>query len=125
MAAIFSEYLEQKILDHVLNGVTYTPPTQVYLALYTTTGEGGTEVTGGSYQRQPVSFSAALSSGQVSNDATVTFTNMPACTVKAAAFCDSLSGGNQLFWWNLSSNITYAAGNDPTISPGNLTVILD
>ena len=44
----FSDYLEDKVLDHVFGGVAYTQPTK-HVALYTvapTDTGGGTEVTG-------------------------------------------------------------------------------
>ena len=45
----FSDYLEDKVLDHVFGGNAYTAPTTLYVALYTVapsdTG-GGTEVSG-------------------------------------------------------------------------------
>jgi hypothetical protein len=31
----FSDYLEDKVLDHVFGGVAYTAPTTHYVALYT------------------------------------------------------------------------------------------
>ena len=61
-----SDFLEKKLLDHVLRGTVYTPPTGIYLALYTTAIDdagGGTEVTGGSYVRQLVTFEEATSPG--------------------------------------------------------------
>ena len=48
----FSDYLEDKVLDHVFGGNAYTAPGTLYVALYTvapTDTGGGTEVTGGSY----------------------------------------------------------------------------
>ncbi len=49
-----SNYQEQKLLDHQYNEVSYTPPTTIYVALYTddpTDADTGTEVSGGSYAR--------------------------------------------------------------------------
>lgn len=62
----FSDYLENKVLDHVYRNVAYTAPTGTYLALYTvapTDAGGGTEVTGGGYARQAITFGAS-SGGQ-------------------------------------------------------------
>ncbi len=53
--AEFSNYLENKVLDHVLRNTSYTSPTTVYVGLYTsdpTDAGSGTEVSGGSYARQ-------------------------------------------------------------------------
>ena len=46
----FSDYLEDKVLDHGFGGTAYTAPTTLYVALYTvapTDTGGGTEVSGG------------------------------------------------------------------------------
>jgi hypothetical protein len=50
--AVFSDYLEQQFMKHVLNGIPYTPPTSTWICLYTSNpGEedSGTEVSGGGY----------------------------------------------------------------------------
>lgn len=48
-------YLADELLDHILNGSTFTKPATAYLALYTTmpnaADSGGVEVSGGSYAR--------------------------------------------------------------------------
>jgi len=56
-----TDFLENKIINHVLRNTAYTAPATVYAALFTATpGESsaGTEVTGGSYARQAATFSA-------------------------------------------------------------------
>jgi hypothetical protein len=105
MAGSASDYLELKVLDHVLKNTAYTSPTTVYAALFTTipTDSGpGTEVTGGSYARQAITFGSA-SSGASSNSVAVTF---PAATaswgaVVAFAIFDASTTGNMLFWGEL------------------------
>ena len=60
--AELSDYLEDKLLDHVLRGTSYTSPTTVYVGLYTTDpgdDNSGTEVSGGSYARQVLSVTTA------------------------------------------------------------------
>ena len=55
--AEFTDFLENKIIDHMLRNQAYTPPTTVYVALFTTAttdAGGGTEVSGGAYARQAV-----------------------------------------------------------------------
>ena len=50
----FSDYLEDKVLDHVFGGTAYTAPSTLYVALYTvapTDTGGGTEVLGRGYSR--------------------------------------------------------------------------
>ena len=73
--AEFSNYLENKVLDHVLRNTSYTSPTTVYVGLYTsdpTDAGSGTEVSGGSYARQSLSVTTA-SGGVVTSSADVTF----------------------------------------------------
>jgi hypothetical protein len=66
-----SDYLENKILDHVLRNTAYTSPTTVYVGLYTaapTDAGGGTEVSGNGYAREAATFSVA-SGGATANSA--------------------------------------------------------
>ena len=52
--ANMTNYLENKLIDHLLRGIPYTAPTTLYIGLFTSApGEagGGTEVSGGSYSR--------------------------------------------------------------------------
>ena len=64
MAMAKTRYLEGKILDHVLRNIPYTPPTTIYLALFTADpGEAGSlaaEITDPAYQRKAVTFSTAV-----------------------------------------------------------------
>ena len=127
MAGSASNYLENKLIDHSLGTTTFTKPTTVYAALYTVapsdTG-GGTEVTGGSYARQTITFSAA-SSGSTSNNTNVDFNTMPAATVVAVAVLDAVTAGNLLYWGTLTTNRTVTAGDSIRIASGALVVSLD
>ena len=52
-----TDYLELKLLDHVLDNVAYTSPVTIYVALFTsaTADDGtGTEVSGNAYARVAV-----------------------------------------------------------------------
>lgn len=124
----FTNYLEGKILDHVFRGVTYTPPAGVYVALFSVapseTG-GGTEVTGGSYARQQVTYGAASGTGQIANTAAVSFTNMPATDVLAVGIMDAATAGNLLSYKVLSPSKSYVAGENVTIAIGDLIQTLD
>jgi hypothetical protein len=127
MAGNLSNYLENKVLDHIMGTTTYTKPSAVYVALYTAapsdTG-GGTEVTGGSYARQTAAFDAA-SSGATQNSANIDFTVMPACTVVAIGIFDALTTGNLLVWGTLSTNKSLDAGDTLRIATGDLDISLD
>jgi hypothetical protein len=127
MAGNLSNYLENKVLDHILGTTTYTKPAAVYVALYTAapsdTG-GGTEVSGGSYARQVATFTAA-SSGATSNTANIDFNNMPACTVVAVGIFDSITTGNLLVWGTLTANKALDAGDILRIASGDLDITID
>lgn len=127
MAGNLSNYLENKLLDHFLGTTTYTKPTTAYLALYTvapTDSTSGTEVAGGSYARQVVTFSAA-SGGATSNNSNVDFSGMPACTVVAVAVLDALTSGNILVYGPLTANKTVDAGDILRIATGDLDITID
>ena len=72
----FSDYLEDKVLNHVFGGTAYTAPSTLYVGLYTAapsdTG-GGTEVSGGSYARKsmPDMTVSGTSPTQATNGAAV------------------------------------------------------
>jgi len=127
--AEFSDYLENKIIDHMLRNQAYTPPATVYLALYTTATSdagGGTEVSGGASARQAVSLSEA-SGGASENSADITFPTATADwgTVTHVALMDALSGGNMLMHTPLDASKTVNNGDTFKISAGDLDVNVD
>jgi len=127
MAGNLSNYLENKVLDHILGTTTYTKPSAVYVALYTAAPNdagGGTEVTGGSYARQTAAFDAAAS-GATQNTANIDFVNMPASTVVAIGIHDALTSGNLLVWGTLSTSKSLDAGDTLRIATGDLDISLD
>jgi hypothetical protein len=127
--AEFTNYLENKLLDHVLNNESFTSPTTVYVGLFTTAPTdttSGTEVTGGSYARQVLSVSTA-SDGVVTSDADVTFPQATASwgTIVALGIHDALSSGNLLMYTDLTTSKTIDEGDILKVSTGSLTVTLD
>lgn len=127
MAGNLSNYLENKVLDHILGTTTYTKPSAVYVALYTAAPNdagGGTEVSGGSYARQTAAFDAAAS-GATQNTANVDFVNMPASTVVAIGIHDALTSGNLLVWGTLSTSKSLDLGDTLRIATGDLDISLD
>ena len=133
-----SNYLEAKILDHVLRNTAYTPASTVYLALHTTDpGEDGSgaEVTGGSgpYSRKSITFAAAqspagtISMSAVTHPSGIDFSGMPGCTVTHVALWDDTGAsghaGNCLWSGALTSSRTVTAGD--TLRITSLTVTLD
>jgi hypothetical protein len=132
MAAL-SDYLENKLVDHVFRNTTYTPPTTVYVALFTSSAslaqlEAGTltnEVTAGAYayERKAITFTAP-SNGATSNNAVITWTNMPGVTVAYAAIMDASSAGNVLVYGGLVTPKTINPGDTFAIATGDYTVTL-
>lgn len=124
-----SNFLENKLLDHTLRNVSYTPPTAVYLALFTSDpGEDktGLEVSGGSYARKLVSFNAA-STGSVTNNADVLFDIATANwgNISHVAVFDALTAGNMLYYGTLTTAKTINSSDQLKIVAGDLSISLD
>jgi hypothetical protein len=118
---------ENLMLDWV-NGVgsPTRPTTPLKVALVTANGtdtSAGTEVSGGSYARQNVTFTAA-SSGATANDAAITFTNMPAATIVGVEVWDSAGTPVRLWYGALAANKTTNSGDTFTIATGDLDLTL-
>ena len=127
--AEFTDFLENKIIDHLLRNQAYTPPATVYLALFTTATSdagGGTEVSGGAYARQAVTLAAA-SGGASSNTAEITFPQATADwgTVTHCALFDQLSGGNMLMHTILDASKTVNNGDTFKMNIGDLDITVD
>ena len=121
-----SYYLDNAVLQAVLAAVQYTSPSAVYVALYTAapgpTG-GGTEVTGGSYARNACTFGAA-SNGSLTNSGACTFAQASAGwgTITSFGIFDLASGGNLLYYGNLTASKTINSGDQLTFAIGGITV---
>ena len=123
----FSDFLEDELLDHAFGVASWSAPANVYLALFTaapTDAGGGTEVSGGGYARQAITFGAS-SGGAIANTGAVSLTASGANfgTVVAIGIFDASTGGNMLAW----DGITSAAVNDGdtiTFAIGDIDVTL-
>jgi hypothetical protein len=145
-ATAMSDYLENKLVDALVRGQSYTMPTTVYVGLATSTGSDascGTEVTGGSYARVAVvsnmtnwagtqsagSTSASSGTGgQISNNAAVTFPAPTANWGTVTEFCvfDAASGGNLL--WRAALTVAKTINNGdaaPSFAIAALTFQID
>jgi hypothetical protein len=141
-----SDYLENKFLDWLLRGQTFTAPATVYIGLFTanpTDAGGGTEVTGGSYARVAVTSSLANwagtqsagstaassgTGGQTSNNNTITFPAPAAAwgVVTGMAIFDASTSGNMLYWAALTTSKTINSGDAaPTFPAASLTITED
>lgn len=105
MADCYSNYLRDKINDHLHGGSDFTRPATTYFALFTampTAAGGGTEVTGGSYARVAFTNNGSnwpASSGQLKANANAITWPAPTADwtiVLGYAEFDASSGGNML-----------------------------
>ena len=120
--ANISNYLEEKLLNHVFRNIAYTKPAAVYCGLvetgdYDAELEAGTlthEITTYTGNRKAITFGApAQVSGKatIKSTAVLEFENMPAKTVKYAIVCDAATGGNILYWCPLAEEKTCNGGD--------------
>jgi hypothetical protein len=126
--AEISNYLENALINATLRNTSFTSPSVVYLGLYTTDptdADTGTEVTGGSYARQAITFGAP-SNGVTTNTAAIEFPQATANwgTVGWIGIEDALTGGNLLYHSPLDVSKTIATGDIFRIAIGNLSVTL-
>ena len=126
--AEFSNYLENALINVTLRATSYTAPTTVYVALYTsdpTDADTGTECSGTSYARQSVTFSSP-SNGATSNSAAVEFPQAGGSwgTITHIGLRDASTAGNLLYHTALDASKTIATGDVFRIATGSLSVTL-
>jgi hypothetical protein len=126
--AEMSNYLENALINATLRNTSYTSPTTTYLALYTsdpTDADTGTEVSGGSYARQAITFSSP-SNGVTSNSGAIEFPTATGSwgTVAYVGIRDAVTSGNLLYHTALDASKVIDTGDIFRISSGNLTVTL-
>jgi hypothetical protein len=116
-----------RLLDASLGVATYTAPTgSMKLALATSASSAsaaGTEVTGGSYARQNITFGSA-SAGSSTNTGSVTFTNMPAATTTHVDVYDSNGTPRRAWFGPLSASKTTASGDTLSFAVSSITITL-
>ncbi|MBO0959562.1 hypothetical protein J1P26_07420 [Neobacillus sp. MM2021_6] len=125
-----TNYLENKLVDHVLRKTAYTSPTNVYVALHTadpTEAGNVAEVTTGAYPayaRQLLTVGAPTD-GVGANSADLTWNVNAAITFSHLSIWDAQTGGNPLFYGALAASKTMANGDVFRIPAGSLTVGFD
>lgn len=144
-ATDLSDYVENKVIDLLLRGQTFTPPATVYVGLSTAAcsdSSVGTEVTGGSYARKDVTSSLANwagtqsagsttassgTGGQTSNNAAINFVTPTAGwgTVTHFFLSDAVSGGNLLVCKSLTTSKTINSGDTVSFAIGSLTLTVN
>lgn len=137
-----SDYLENKLLDHIFRAQSFTAPVNLYVGLLTVAPNdagGGTEVSGGSYARVQVACALTAwkgthgtttgassgTSGQISNAGTVTFPAPTASwgSVTHFGIYDALTAGNLLYHGALTVAKTVNSGDAaPTFAADALTI---
>jgi hypothetical protein len=127
--AELSDYLENKLLDHVLRGTSYSSPTTVFVGLYTSDpgdDNSGTECTGAAYARQQLSVTTATA-GIVTSSADVIFPQATGSwgTISHIGLLDAVTAGNLLMHTPLTTSKTIDTGDIFKIASGSLTAELD
>lgn len=116
-----------RLLDASLGVASFTAPTgPMKLALSTTTGTNtavGTEVTGGGYGRQTITFNAATG-GSATNATSISFTSMPAATVSGVEIYDSAGAPRRVWVGALTASKTVGAGDTLSFATSSITVTL-
>lgn len=129
-----TDYLENRLVDHMMRAVPYNAPAALYVGLFTTAttdAAGGTEVLGNGYARVQcgpsliawkgtqgtTSGNSSGSGGVTSNAAPVTFPTPSGDwgSIGWYAIFDAASGGNMLFQGALQAMKTVNLG-DPAPS---------
>lgn len=141
-AQAMTDYLENKVVDHIFRGTAFTAPAVLAVALFTSAcsdSAAGTEVSGGSYARASLNPSTANwkstngttsgassgTGGQTSNASTITFPAPTANwgTVTYFGIYDAASGGNLLICQQLTAAKNVSNGDAaPSFAIDALTV---
>lgn len=144
--ASMSNYLENKLIDYILRGVSFTPPSTLYVALCTSapsdssTGSTLSEISGGNYSRQAFisnstnwsttnnNYNATSSGtgGSSSNSTEIKWSSVTwSGTVSHVALCDASTGGNMLFYSSLAVSQSVVASDSISFGSGTLTIQID
>ena len=121
-----STYSANNYINSAYRGQSFSAPSTIYVALYTAmpgVGGGGTEVSGGSYVRQAVTF-AVPSGGVSSNSTAVTYPIATGVwgTILGYGYLDAAVNGNLLSFMTLSASRTIGVGDQVIFDVGNLTL---
>lgn len=124
----FSNTYETNVLTWTLTNGAVTRPTAWYVGLFTSNpgeAQGGTEVSGGGYVREAVTFT--VTGDSATNSATIEWSAATGSwgTVTHVAIHDALTGGNQIAYAALSASKTIDTGDVLRIPSGDLDVTLD
>jgi hypothetical protein len=139
-----SDYLENKLIDHLFRGTSFAKPPALYIGLFTAMPSdvgGGTEVAGGGYARvalaptdsnwkatQGGTSGASAGTGGVTSNAVGVAYPVPTGnwgTVVAIGIFDAPTTGNLLVWAPLAASRQIINGDPaPTFGVDALTVTI-
>jgi hypothetical protein len=128
----FSDYWENKILNHIFGKGSYTPPT-IYVGLSTTNptdnGSGLSEPSGNGYARVQTSASdwKAAANGSLNNTSNITFAQATGNwgTVSHFTLFDAATAGNMLAYGALSQSKSINESDTARFEAGDLQISLD
>ncbi len=129
-----SDYLENKLLDHVLGNTEFDQPTALYMGLYTADSylEDNTptaEVDGGGYSRINVTELGGYSEAADGTSKNIEDMEFPTATsdwgtVTHLALLDAATGGNVLIWAPLVSARSVISGDSVRIRANAHTITI-
>ena len=124
----FSNTFETTVLTWVFTTGSATRPTAWHIALYTGAPDdtgGGTEVSGGGYGRQAVTFT--ISGNTASNNAAIEWDTATSGygTVTHVGVFDAATGGNLIAYAALTTSKTIDTGDVFRLPSGDLDITLD
>ena len=116
-----SNWLSAAFLNAALRNTAFTPPTAVYLALYTsdpTQADTGTEVSGGGYTRQAITFAAPSIVGGMQTVKNLADIEFPIATadwglVTHIGLRTAATGGNLMWYASVPNPRTIQTGDKP------------
>ena len=144
-ATSLTDYLENKLIDWLIRGQVFTPPTSLFISLHTAAcsdSATGTEATGGAYARAAVVSSLANwagtqaaasttastgTNGTTSNNAAINFPTPTVGwgTVTHFGVFDASTAGNMLICQALTVSKTINTGDTVSFAAAALTVQID
>ena len=126
----FSTYVEEKLLDHLLKGDTFTQPSNIYLALFTAdpglSGDVG-EVSGNGYARKLHNSWTPADDGVKKNSGVCTFSPCVGAswgTITHFGLFDALTGGNFLGGGALTAQKVIAVDDIPEFADQSIAISL-
>lgn len=126
----FSNYLEDKVLDHVFKGSSFAQPSSLFIALFTADpGEEGSlgEVAAGGYARVECANWAQAANGSKATAQVVTFPQATDAwgTITHFGIFDAATGGNFILGGAFTTSKAIGSGDTVELASGTLVVTLD